>query len=621
MSRPTADFIPLYGVKWSPTVHPLTRELDCIGLGGRWQQKNGKMAGNGNTFHYKEAIKIIWPEIGWHFWNELLLEHWLQNRCIAVLGPTNSGKTNSFAIFHLVDYYAFPTQTTVLVCSTTKDRLEDRIWGEMKKWHRLAKKRFSWLSGNLIEGKLRIVTDARSEADEGRDFRNGLVGVPCKKSGEYTGLGDFIGIKNKRVRLCGDELQLLPRAFIDSIPNLIKNANCKVTGLGNPKETTDALGALAEPAASLGGWDGGIDQTPKTKTWQTRWPDGVCIQLCGLDSPNTRVPDTLPVPFPFLITRKQIDDDANTWGRDDWHFTMFNEGRMPRGQGSRRVITRRLCEKGGAFMEPRWNDANFINLGCLDAAYRAVGGDRCVYMHLRMGREAPIDLASAVTGSLINQQYPNPNLRMLLALIEMKIIPIAAGIAPAQEDAEDQIVEFVKAENQQRGIPPQNFFYDSGMRTSLVQAFDRKYSNKVNSIDCGGRPSETRVSEAIDVPCCDYYSKLITELWYSVRLIFEAGQFRGLTQDIMAEGCAREWKLVGGNKIEIESKVEMKKKTGRSPDLFDCLAIGCEGAKRLGFRIGRMRDVEEEESDQKWKSELREKAAKLARAGALNYAA
>lgn len=590
-------------------------------MGGTWQKKSGKMAGKGNFFHYKEAIRILWPEIQWHFWNDLLLENWLNHRCIAVLGPTNSGKTNSFAIFHLIDYYAFPSQTTILVCSTTKDRLEDRIWGEMKKWHRIAKKRYNWLPGNLIEGKLRIVTDARSEADEGRDFRNGLVGVPCKKSGEYTGLGDFIGIKNKRVRLCGDELQLLPKAFIDSIPNLIKNQNCKVTGLGNPKETTDALGALAEPAASAGGWDGGIDQTPKTKTWPTRWPDGICIQLCGLDSPNTRVPPTLPVPFPFLITRKQIEDDAATWGRDDWHFTMFNEGRMPRGQGSRRVITRRLCEKGGAFMEPRWNDTNFTNVTFLDAAYRAVGGDRCVYGHLKFGYEAPLDFGTAVANALIDQNWKAKNLRMIMALIDLKIIPITAGIGAATDEPEEQIVKFVRAENEQRGVPPENFFYDSGMRTSLVQCFARTYSNKVNAIDCGGRASETRVSEAIDVPCCDYYSKFITELWYSVRLIVEGGQFRGMTQDLMAEGCAREWKMVSGNKIEVESKIEMKKKTGRSPDLFDALAIGCEGAKRLGFRIGKMISIEEEIEDQKWKTSLRERAQRLAASGALNYSA
>lgn len=113
---------------------------------------------------------------------------------------------------------------------------------------------------------MRIVTDARGGAEsEGRDFRNGIIGVPIKRGTDFVGIGDFVGLKNKRVRVVADELSLLPAAFIHMISNLDKNEDLRVVGLGNPKETMDALGLLAEPAASLGGWDSGIDQTPKTK--------------------------------------------------------------------------------------------------------------------------------------------------------------------------------------------------------------------------------------------------------------------------------------------------------------------------------------------------------------------
>lgn len=535
----------------------------------------------------------------------------------------NSSKTCSMALFHLVDYYAFPSCTTTLLCSTNYERLEDRIWGEIKKWHKVAKKRYSWLPGNLIEGKRRLVTDHRSEANEGRDFRNGMVAVPCKPGGQYTGLGDFIGIKNKRVRLCGDELQQLPAAFIDALPNLSKNADFRATGMGNPKETTDALGRICEPSAANGGWDSGIDQTPRTKHWETRWPNGVCIQLCGSDSPNTDVDPIEPVPFPFLITRKQMEDDAKLWGRDDWHFTMFNEGRMPRGQGSRRVITRSLCERNGAFKQPTWQGTPLIEIGCLDAAYRAVGGDRCVYAHLRFGEENADPMVQAISAArsiegLIDQSAVVVKGRHILQLVEMKIIPITAN-AFGSGEPEDQITKFVAAENKARGIKPENFFYDSGMRASLVQCFSRTYSTAVNAIDCGGKPTERKVSDAIDVKCVDYYSKLITEIWWSVRLIVEAGQFRGMTDEVLNDGCAREYKLVSGNKIEVETKEEMKKKTGRSPDLFDCLAIGVEGARRLGFRIARMRAQDDALIDNAWKTQLRLQASKFAKIGQLTY--
>jgi hypothetical protein len=172
-------------------------------------------------------------------------------------------------------------------------------------------------------------------------------------------------------------------------------------------------------------------------------------------------------------------------------------------------------------------------------------------------------------------------------------------------------------------VPPENFFFDSGMRTGLVSAFGRLWSPNVNPIDCGGKPSERKVSGGIDMPCCDYYSKRITEFWYSVRLVIEAGQFRGMTTEVMEEGCLREFKSVMGNKIEVESKADMKEKTGRSPDLFDALAIGVEGARQKGFLIDRVEAEPDETASREqesWKRKLLERSRKFWSSGALQHA-
>lgn len=598
--------IELYGLFWERTKHPLSVEFDMIRAGGEWIKKDGTKAGNGLTFHYKKAISIIWPEIKQHRWFDLFIDTWLKYKYIGVLGPKNSGKTHCAAIVHLVDYYAFSSKTTILICSTTKESLENRIWGEIKKWHRVARARFRWLPGNLIEGRTRLVTDDREESVEGRDFRNGIIGVPLKKGNTYVGMSEFLGIKNERMRLCGDELQCCPRSFIDVTANLSGNRNLKVLGMGNPADTTDSLGILCEPHPTLGGWDSGIDQTPKTKTWRTRFENGICLQLPGSDCPNLDVDENAEVPFPFLITRQQLTSDAITWGKDDWHYTMFDEGRMPRGQGSRRVITRQLCIKHGAMEPPVWKGPARTKIGFLDAAYRAVGGDRCVFGELQFGEENDTETISGeeLAEAIINQQSPLGPKKMILALISTQVIPIEAMTT---DSPEDQIVAFVKVQCEQRGIPPKNFFFDSGMRTSLVSAFGRLWSNHVNPIDCGGRPTERMVSNNINVMCCDYYSKFITELWYSVRLIVECGQFRGMTEDVMLEGCAREWKMVGANKIEVETKADMKEKTGRSPDLFDALAVGVEGARRLGFIIRKLANKEYDYIDDGWKRDLKRK--------------
>lgn len=541
-------------------------------------------------------ISVPGPE---HYFAEGLIHH------------NSSGKTNSAATNVLADWLNWSDCTTGLFCSTTRERLEDRVWGEVKKYFRLAKERYPWLSGQLIEGRQRILLDERLSSVDGRDFRNGLIGVPAKKGDSYVGLGDFIGIKNKRVRLVGDELHLLPAAFVESISNLDKNPDLKVIGLGNPKDTLDALGRLAEPAAHLGGWDGGIDQTPGTKTWEIRRPNGICIQLPGSDSPN--LDGQLGIP---LINQEQIDRDVAFYGRDSLWFTMFNEGRMPRGHGSKRVLTRQACEKFGAFDPPIWKNPIRTRIAFLDAAYRGVGGDRCVFGELQFGDESSDDTGSIIMSSILDQRPNRNGRRQIVALIETRLVPINVSIS---ELPEDQIVQFVKEQCAARDIPPENFYFDSGMRTSLVSAFGRLWSNAVNSIDCGGKPSERKVSVDIETSCRDYFFNFITELWFSVRLAVEAGQFRGLTDEVCNEFCSREWAVVGANKIQIEPKYEMKKKIGRSPDLADAVAVGLHGALRRGFVIATLSGDRRRRDKLDWRSELKNQARDFSKAGDLVY--
>ena len=592
-------------------------EIAMIRKGGQWIGKFGQTIGNGMYFHYKRLEELMWPDDKkWHAWNELQLENYLGHRTICVIGPASSGKTNSAATDVLTDYYVWPECTTVIVCSTTKERLEDRIFGEMKKYHKIAKKKYPWLSGNLIEGRLRIVSDGRLDSVDGRDFRNGIIGVPCKRGGDYVGLGDFIGIKNKRVRMVADELQLLPSAFVMAISNLDKNPDLKVIGLGNPKETTDALGAMGEPAFELGGWDGGIDQEPRTKTWKTRRPDGVCVQLVGSDSPN--LDGHLKIP---LITQSAIDRDIAQYGKDSLQFTMMNQGMMPRGQGSRRVITRQLCMKNGAGEDPQWVDNRRIKIGFLDAAYRGTGGDRCVFGQLDIGYEVSTkdENGDDLVTNLMSQYVGTARHKQTIAVVDTMVVPINVKI---DVESEDQIVSFVKTQCTMRGIDPENFFFDSGMRASLVSAFARDWSPATNPIDCGGTPSERPVSNKINMPCSKHYSKFITELWFSVRYAIEAQQMRGLKDSVIHEGCQREWTMVGANKIEVEPKAKMKEKTGRSPDLFDALAIGVEGARQRGFVINNdVAPVTRRERDNGWRKEIANKAKAAWTSGNLNYSA
>ena len=976
-SRKSSDHFERYNLWWPPAKDPASIELEMINKGGKWQKKNGETAGEGLFFHYKEFIKIIWPWVVHHKWFDLILENYLTHRTIVLIGPASSSKTFTSAILVLVDYFAHPNDTTVICCSTTKERLQDRVWADIVKLFRSAKKERPWMPGHLIEGRLRIITDSRKDSPDGRDFRNGCfptgtlvntpfggqpieslkpgdvvlnatgigtikethsrtadrliritlsdgrtiectdehpiftqkgwtqaidvetsdtvfssdetlqilsskanqkkrkqeqhillgslpqqpampgvrqagweglsgekfllhempglhasrelpsmregfqgsetegalarrnirthdrkilqphmlgtlgfatsrnrahqnsevqnlrhnndrrsflagillsemqttatnndlsemwenfpvfqgqaqiqtrkvlqpgvpyrntgtdhslepvsrihdgasgwekvyrrgvsenktgrgigwqipqnqnpkqtgrtenqgthgervvgsevlergsgagfdkssgvyhvhnlsvsghpsysvngvivhncVGVPCKRGETYIGISEFAGIKNKRVRLLGDELSMLPRAFVDAISNLDKNPDFKCIGLGNPKDTTDALGVLGEPAPHLGGWESGIDQAFGTKTWAIKRDEGICIQLPGDDSPN--LDGKLGIP---LISQEMIDRDVSFYGKESVWYTMMNLGRMPRGAGSRRVLTRQLCEKFGALLQPLWRDSNLKRIAFMDAAY---GGDRCIFGELVFGYEAvqakaPVADASGVAGSV---EF-NSNTHQIIALVDTVVVPVNPALDVL---VEDQIVAFTMKQCELRGIQPENFFYDPGMRSALVQAFSRIWSKNTEAVDCGGRPSDEPVSADIQKPCDEYYSKKISALWFSVRLCVESGQFRGMTEGPLSEFCNREWTIVAGNKIEVEPKDKMKLKTGRSPDEADAVAIGLHGAIRRGFQIARLQPPKPPNPGPDWRDALRKQAAAIWEGGQLEYA-
>jgi hypothetical protein len=109
----------------------------------------------------------------------------------------------------------------------------------------------------------------------------------------------------------------------------------------------------------------------------------------------------------------------------------------------------------------------------------------------------------------------------------------------------------------------------------------------------------------------EHYYNFVTELWFAVRYAIESGQIRGLSEEVMDEGCKREWDYVprGGAKvIQVEPKEDMKLRTRQSPDMFDQLAILVEGARRRGFQISKL--AKETTGDDAYSSWLEEESQK-----------
>lgn len=560
-----------YNLFWEPLYDPVRVEMDVIRNGGQWQKKNGETAGEGLFFHYRRLQELLWPEDDHHRWSDLILSEILNNTITAILGPKDSGKTRCASKYALTDYFCFPSETMILISSTDIRGLELRVWGDLKSMFQRAKEKYDWLPGHMIDSKHSICTDNLRE-DEVRDMRKGIVCIPCMTSGgAFIGLGKFQGIKQKRRRHIGDEMALMRPAMMESIPNM-NSGDFKGVYVGNPIGQGDPLDKVSEPKD---GW-GTEGEITRTTVWENRFIKGRTINLVGTDCPNFDFPQDQPIHFPYLINQKSIDAVSAFYGKDSLQYYSQCLGIRKPGLNARRVITRHLCEQHHALEPAVWLGEDTTRIAAVDAAYGAIGGDRCVGGHVEFGKDV--------------------NSQIILTVHPPVVIPVSVMKG---ETPEDQIARFMKEYCEQNGIPAENLFYDSTGRGALGTSFARIWSPYVNPVEFGGKATDRPVTADHFIfdrttntqrlkRCDEHYSKFVTELWWSVRYIIESGQMRNLPESVMEEGCMREWKMVRGDKIEIETKDDMKERMGRSPDEFDWLATACEGARRLGFSIRKM---------------------------------
>lgn len=582
----------LYGVEWPLLLSPITVEIECIKSGGRWQLSNGDWAGEGNFFHYRRLQSLLWPEDVHHRWSDLMLKEILENRMTCILGCKDSGKTHvALAKFGLTDYLCFPQITLVMVTSTDIRGLELRVWGNIKNLFQRAKEIYPSLPGFLIDSKHAIATD-NLQIGESRDLRKGLICLPMMTaSGSWQGIGKMVGLKQKRRRLLSDELQFCKPSFLESLANL-NSGDFKGVFVGNPIGEGDPLDKVSEPKD---GW-GTEGDVKKTTVWDNKFIGGRTINLVGTDSPNFDQSQDPEPKYPFLINQKSIENVVSFYGKDSLQYYSQCLGIRRPGLDARRVINRHLCRQFGVTKAATWLDTQQTKVYGLDAAYGGAGGDRCVGIRADFGKD--------ITGKLI------------LKLYEPEIIPVSIK---HEKLPEDQISEHVKKRCETDNIPADHVFYDSTGRGALGTSFARVWSAYVNPVEFGGKATPRPVSSNFYIyddkekerrlkRCDEHYSRFVTELWFSVRYIIESGQMREMPESVIDEGCRREWKMVRGDKIEIETKTEMKERLNISPDIFDAAVLCCEGARRLGFLIQKLEPLEAPEKDESWKKLLRDRA-------------
>lgn len=572
-----------YGVLWPEKTHPIQIEMECIKHGGRWASPKGAPCGAGLFHHYREMQSMLWPEDDHHRWSDLILQTILDQRLTVVVGARDTGKTRTASKWALCDYWCFPEETLTLMTSTDMRGLELRVWGDIKELFNRARERFPFLLGNVVDAKKGVFTDDLGGDDEARDMRKGIIGVPCIGStGDFLGMAlkNFAGIKQKRRRLAGDELQFIPVEYLKVLDALDKG-DFKGVFLGNPiANNGKALDKVSEPVS---GWSA-LGEVTKTKTWPNKY-GGVTINLVGTDSPNFDTATNNQ--FPYLIDESDANKvAARPGGKKSIEWWSLIMGVRKAGVVSDRVLDMDLLDSCGAFKDCIWSSEPTLRIYGVDAGY---GGDTCVASYIECGVE--------VGGQNV------------IKFGEQEVVPVEIGTAISTED---QIANFCKTRCAILGVPDSNVFIEAGMRATLAVSFSRIMSAAINAINFGGPATQRPVSNDLFVfdektqerrlkTCYEHYSKFVTELAFSVRALVESRQARNFPRQAAEEFEKRAWSFVYGDRYELETKDKYKlRNSGESPNFSDSEMIAVEGARRLGFVIERMPDSNQLKPEDDW---------------------
>lgn len=560
-----------YGLLWEEEVHPVEIERACIRNGGQWKSPRGSVCGLGLFYHYRQMQTLLWPEDDHHRWSDLVLKTILEGRLTVIMGSRDSSKTRTVSKWALIDYWAAPQETLSLMTSTDSRGLELRVWGDIKELFTRARDRYAFLEGSVVDAKHGIFTDDITGDDEARDMRKGIIGVPCISSqGEFLGqaLKNFAGIKQKRRRLIGDELQYIPVDYLKVLDALDKG-DFRGAFLGNPiGGNGKALDKVSEPEA---GWNS-LGEITKTTCWKNKY-GGTTINLVGIDSPNFD-PETRDK-YPYLVDSQDAARvAARPGGKKSLEWWSMIMGVRKLGVTTNRVMDTAMLDNCGAFKDCIWSTEPTLKIYGIDAGF---GGDLCVASYIECGVE--------VGGQNV------------IKFFEQEVVPVEIGTAVT---AEDQIARWCKDRAAERGVPDSHVFIEAGMRATLAVSFSRELSADINAINFGGPATQRPVSNDLFVfdektqerrlkTCYEHYSKFVTELAFAVRSVVESGQARCFPRSAADEFEKREWRFVYGDRYELETKNEYKlRNSGESPNFSDSEMIAVEGARRLGFVIERL---------------------------------
>lgn len=527
------------------------------------------VGGLGKAEHFWNCVSILWPEkidgkknpnaFIRNPWAERMAVETVRRPVLAVLGPLNSNKSDFYAVWGIVSWLADPWNTMVLLTSTSLGDSKRKMWSSVKKYFQAVPK----LPGRLIDSKGAILTDDGS----GRSSdKCGIILIAGEKKKEKEAVGKLIGMKmftGTLLFIC-DELPELSPALNEAFFSNLQPSNPKATmvGIGNFNSIYDALGTLSEP---IGGW-GSV--SPDDEEWECV-RGAYCIRFDGMKSPNLLLGEDK---YPFLYSSRSLAKHREAYGENSAPFWRMCRS-FPCPEGDVHVLFSEAdFIKGKAHEPPVWLTEPVTVIGA-DPAFTNDGDNFSV---------------------VIGQYGKNQNGLPILAIKEYRYLRENMALTKSGEARDIQTARLLVEVAREFRVAPENVAVDTSGPGGL--AFGSILStiwgsNRFLGVKFGEAPTKRQVSENDPKRCDEAYFNKVTEIWATGVQFVRAGQIKNLPSAVARELKSRQFKTVKGvsMKMCVESKTDMKARTGFSPDLGEGFLITLDLCReRFGFTPGAM---------------------------------
>lgn len=506
----------------------------------------------GKFAHFQNIVNAIWNNKAstkrfiWNPWSDRMLKAACEHNYLGVAGSRSSGKSDAFALWGIVNFLAAPGQTKVIYTSTSLKDSRGRIWGSVSEYWQAACAILGGeanMPGELVSSQGLI----RYRQGGQQSDKCGLSLVAGEKTKEKEAIGKLIGFKAQRLLLIADELPELSESLIAAAEsNLSGNPEFSMIGLGNPASMFDPFGMFCEP---LSGWASLSDDIDE---WETK--RGYCIRLNGEKSPNILAGKTI---YPWMLTEEKLEEARRFMGVKSQLYCRMITATWSATGAADGIFTEADIIAYKANTPAIWQKPPTMVAG-FDPAF-SDGGDRSILFISRYG---------ITTDGIKTLEF-------------VKSIELDENTNNKTQSRTDQIVTLLIDACRREKVHPRNLAIDgTGAGAPFCDVVKSRFSGEFLEVNFGGRASDMPASGVDATPSSEVYINKVSEMWFVGREYIRSGQIRGIYPALATELCARSYSTKNRGKIQIESKTELRKRIGKSPDLSDAAALCLELCRR-----------------------------------------